>query len=137
MPNLPKPRRRRYLPDRKRTPTGDQSFYNTARWRKTSQAVRKATPLCEVCDSTGQVVAAEVVDHIIAREQGGADYDQRNLMAMCRYHHDRKSGLEGGGLELSAKRTVEGLVPVDRSEVIITLTRPGKARPPTGGWGPP
>ncbi|MCP9237145.1 HNH endonuclease signature motif containing protein [Lewinella sp. JB7] len=122
MPHLPKARRRRYLPERKREPTGDQRFYNSTAWRKTSRSVRQRQPLCEVCTAIDQVAVADVTDHIIAREDGGADYDPRNLMAMCAYHHNRKSALEGQGLELDSKRTMSGRVPVDRDEVIKVLT---------------
>ena len=83
------------------------------------------------------VAAATVTDHIIAREQGGADYDPRNLMAMCRRHHDQKSGLEGAGVELASMRSMHGLIPVDRMDVVELLGRREGGRKPTGGWGPP
>ncbi len=133
MPHLPKSRRRRYLPDRIRKPTGDQRFYNSQAWRKTSRAVRQRHPLCEVCEAIGVVAVAEVTDHIIAREEGGADYDVRNLMPLCSYHHDRKSGMEGQGIELNNRRTIDGLIPVDRDEILALLARPTSADGGTGG----
>ena len=62
-----------------------------------------------------------MVDHIIAREFGGADYDPRNLMAMCAHHHDSKSGKEAHGLRLDAVDTINGLVPYNRSQVVDVL----------------
>ena len=37
----------------------------------------------------------QVVDHIIQVSAGGAQYDERNFMSMCKRCHDRKSNLEG------------------------------------------
>lgn len=49
---------------------------------------------------------ARDVDHIISHVQGGGD-DDNNLQALCGYHHDQKSGREGGiasGVSRRAKR---------------------------------
>jgi hypothetical protein len=69
----------------------------------------------------GQTIEAEVTDHIIALSFGGSPYDQRNLMSLCKYQHDRKSGYESSGLFLSTKRTEHGLIPVDRQELISMM----------------
>lgn len=121
MPSLPKPKRQAYRPERKRKPTGDQRFYNSSAWRKTSRLTRQRNPLCEVCKANGKVVASVLVDHLIARRYGGADFNPANLMAMCSHHHDVKSGKETNGLPLEAKQAVDGLIPYDRIEVFMLV----------------
>ena len=126
MPSLKKPRRPAYLPERKRKPTGNQSFYNAGAWRKTSKLYRQRNTLCEVCSSVGLLEPATLTDHIVARQFGGADYTPRNLMAMCASHHDSKSARERIGLFIDTIGTPDGLVPADRLQVVRVLTdRPG------------
>ena len=110
------------MPQRKRKPTGDQSFLNGTTWRKTSKQYRQVYPLCEVSQAVGVLAAAECVDHIIARKFGGAEYDPRNLMAMTTAYHDKKSGIETRGQVLSEQATLSGFIPADRDEVIRLLT---------------
>lgn len=43
------------------------------------------------------------VDHITPHSQGGTD-DDSNLMALCGYHHRRKTGIEGGTASGAARR---------------------------------
>ena len=124
MPNLPRSRRRSYEPDkpkRERQATGDQSFYNSPRWRRVSRLYRQKHPLCEVAKAKGEVRAAEVVDHIISITFGGARYDERNLMAMSHHYHNRKSGLETHGCFLATVDSAEGKLPRQRSEVFERL----------------
>jgi hypothetical protein len=68
------------------------------------------------------VAAAQCTDHIIARDFGGAEFDPRNLMAMTKDYHDKKSGMETHGLFLRTRQTPHGLVPEDRYQVIERLT---------------
>jgi 5-methylcytosine-specific restriction protein A len=39
---------------------------------------------------------AVVVDHIIARRDGGADFDPNNCRSLCRLHDNRRHGEKGG-----------------------------------------
>lgn len=122
MPSLPKPKRQAYLPERKRKGTGGQTFYHAKAWRHTSKLYRQRQPLCEVCAAKGIVKASTLVDHLIARRFGGADYNPANLMAMCSSHHDSKSAIERNGLPLEAKQAGDGLIPANRYEVFTLLT---------------
>lgn len=63
---------------------------------------------------------AHDVDHITPHSQGGTDHDS-NLMALCTFHHRKKTGIEGGTASGKAKRARAeaekpihpGLLPVD------------------------
>lgn len=123
MPYFPKPKRKAYLPERKRKPTGEQSFYSSKAWRNTSKLYRQRNPLCEVCNQLGVVEPAKLVDHLVGRQFGGSDFDPRNLMAMCSSHHNSKSIRERYGLPIAATQTDSGLVPVERYEVVRLLTK--------------
>ena len=72
----------------------NQKVYNAARWRSTSKACRLDNPLCEVMQAAGRALPADVTDHIIRIEEGGAKYDRRNLMTMSHKMHNKKSGKE-------------------------------------------
>jgi 5-methylcytosine-specific restriction protein A len=48
------------------------------------------------CHAEGRVTAAQHVDHVVPREQGGSD-DWANLQALCASCHSRKTALEDGG----------------------------------------
>ena len=131
MPHLPKKQpKRSYMPQRKRTASkyGNDAynFYKSQAWRRCSIIYRKNNVLCEVCKSK----PARVVDHIVRIESdeqgqplpiGGAAWDERNHMAMCHGCHNRKRGKEGHGFTVSSKRTSDGLIPMDRKEIIIAL----------------
>ena len=58
-------------------------------------------PLCRECKRMGRVTAAEEVDHIVPRSEGGALYDMSNLQPLCRECHARKSS----GEQSQANRT--------------------------------
>jgi 5-methylcytosine-specific restriction endonuclease McrA len=47
--------------------------------------------------------SANQVDHIVPYTDGGTD-DDRNLQALCEYHHRQKSGREGGVASGRARR---------------------------------
>jgi len=126
MPHLKKPTRRNYQPPRKRVPTGNQKFLNSEAWRRTTRLCRQLRPLCEVSEAIGVDAAAQVTDHVIAREFGGAEFDRRNLMVMTKHYHDIKSGMETHGPFLQTISTPRGLVPADRSEAIRRLTGGGR-----------
>lgn len=66
-------------------------FYASARWRKVRDAHRMIEPLCRECRIEGQLTQVEIVDHIVAREDGGAPYDHSNLQSLCKRHHNAKT----------------------------------------------
>lgn len=78
---------------------------------------------CEVAWAAGELRMAEVTDHIIPLSKGGAPYDDRNLMAMSHYYHDKKRGAESHGYVIDSEPGDGGLVPVDRSAVFAKLIK--------------
>ena len=65
-------------------------FYNSGRWRRFRAGYLKLAPLCRTCEENGIFTQATVVDHIVPRSQGGADYDMANLQPLCTQCHDKK-----------------------------------------------
>jgi 5-methylcytosine-specific restriction endonuclease McrA len=64
----------------------DTKLYRTAPWRRFRERFLRLHPWCAMC---GQ--PADVVDHIIRREAGGADLDPLNCQAACYSCHNRKT----------------------------------------------
>ena len=72
----------------------NQKFYNSADWRRTAAQHKASNPLCAICEENGQVTPADVTDHIIPINEGGARFDWQNLQSLCHPHHNQKSGRE-------------------------------------------
>lgn len=72
-------------------------FYHRAAWKKVRALQLQLEPLCRQCRKEGRLVAATVVDHIIERSKGGADYDQNNTQSVCQSCHNAKTRRETGG----------------------------------------
>lgn len=70
------------------------SFYSTPEWRKLRAAYIARNPLCTMCSAVGRTVAADVVDHIHERRDGGADLDSSNLQSLCHACHNDKTQQE-------------------------------------------
>jgi 5-methylcytosine-specific restriction protein A len=71
------------------------AFYHSRFWRRLSVACKeRARGLCEECNRSGAYNTGCQADHIVPREQGGAD-DLDNLQWLCRSCHSRKSAEEG------------------------------------------
>lgn len=63
------------------------------RWRKYRAVFLSEHPLCIECERQGLIVEATVVDHIIPhRGDYGLFWDEANHAALCKPHHDRKTG---------------------------------------------
>ena len=124
MPYIPKRSKPlSYLPKPKpRKGTGDQRFTGLAVWKKARAAFIAANPLCRGCEAQGNLTPARVVDHIIARSQGGAELDRRNFMPLCDSCHNTKSYWESRGLEVDGVEVDGGLVPT-RMGVDYVLSR--------------
>lgn len=77
---------------------------------------------------------ARDVDHITPHSQGGTD-DDNNLMALCVWHHQQKTGREGGTASGKAKRARAetakpmhpGLLPADPMRRAYRPERDGPA----------
>lgn len=107
---------------------------STWTWTVSSRLYRQVNPLCAICEAQGLLSDATpgarkgVVDHIIRVNAGGAMYDNRNMMTICRSHHDAKSRLEGKGWTCDMIGTYGSLVPANRSKVIADLALALRAR---------
>lgn len=78
-----------------------RQVYNSTRWRYDVQpAKRKRDPLCQWCAYEGVVKPGKHVDHWVPLAQGGAPYDEGNLVHLCHSHHSMKTNLERAGKPL-------------------------------------
>ena len=105
MPNLPKSKRRPWMPDKPNhmREVDNSSFYNSRRWRAISKYFRKKNPLCIQCERDGNgPTAAQCVDHIKQISMGGDMISTSNLQSLCNSCHAKKSGRES-----SEKRKVK------------------------------
>ena len=65
------------------------------RWQKARKRFLTAHPLCVMCAREGRYVKATVVDHIIPhRGDPVLFWDESNWQALCKRHHDLKTGNE-------------------------------------------
>lgn len=71
-----------------------KKFYNSSRWRKVSKQFRNENPLCQKSLEEGKYVLANVTDHIIPINHGGAKFDLRNLQSLSNSKHNSKSAKE-------------------------------------------
>jgi 5-methylcytosine-specific restriction protein A len=53
------------------------------RWQQRSNAVRRTSPVCEACGTTGNRSNPLTVDHITPKAAGGTDH-RDNLRTLCR-----------------------------------------------------
>ena len=79
-----------------RRPSASERGYDW-RWHRLRTTYLAAHPLCAHCMAQGRVVPAEEVDHIVPLREGGPRLDRRNLQALCRKCHRRKTARERAG----------------------------------------
>ena len=124
-----KKRKISYVPEIKQQNRAKKNytFYNSKLWRNTSRLYRMDHPLCEVAAFFGEVLEADVVDHLIPINELGAKLDERNLMAMSHKYHNIKSGKEAHKKILIEYETIEGIgrVPVNRQNIFKILKGEG------------
>jgi hypothetical protein len=79
-----------------RTYKHENSFdYTNPRWRGLRARKLTANPYCECTDCEGKMVKADMVDHKVRIEDGGAPYEWDNLQSMRNHPcHDRKRARE-------------------------------------------
>jgi len=69
--------------------------YTSPAWRSLRARKLQMSPYCECPDCEGLNVKADMADHIIPIELGGAPYDINNLQSMRNHPcHDRKRARE-------------------------------------------
>ena len=98
MPNMPKATRPKWMQERKahagrKQPNRD--VYGTNRWTMLARLHKQHNPVCIACEAIGLVSPAEVTDHIVPINNGGAPWEWSNLQSLCRRCHDSKSAKEG------------------------------------------
>ncbi len=97
MPTLKKTVQRPWMPERG-TQEGrlhpNNKFYQSKAWRDLRAVKLDQFPLCEECQRKGITTLAQMVDHIVPINQGGAPLDMENLQSLCHPCHNRKSGIE-------------------------------------------
>lgn len=77
--------------------TSRQSRGYGQQWvRLRARILERDNHLCRPCLAAGRVTAANQVDHIKPKAQGGNDADD-NLQAICKPCHDDKTTRDGGG----------------------------------------
>lgn len=69
-------------------------FYSSPQWRRNAKSFLRLHPFCEMCEKNNISSPSRVADHIVARLDGGPDYDWENLQALCHSCHNRKRSLE-------------------------------------------
>lgn len=67
--------------------------YDSAWERRRDYILTRDNYLCQVCARAGRLTAAEEVDHIMPKAQGGTD-DEGNLQAICVDCHRKKTSTE-------------------------------------------
>ena len=98
MPYITKTYRRKYNPAPKPfegiVRKSGRFNYGTQAWKRLRNAKIKSMPLCEICNATGRIKAAQVVDHISPIDDGGDPWAWDNLQSLCTACHNRKTGKE-------------------------------------------
>lgn len=94
MPSIKKHTKRPWLPERKPF-AGFQhhntDFYQSRKWRTLRALKLQKDPLCEECMRKGMLVPAQMVDHIVPINKGGAQLDLNNLQSLCNHCHAVKT----------------------------------------------
>jgi 5-methylcytosine-specific restriction protein A len=63
-------------------------------WRKIRASYLSKNPLCELCETTGKLIPANMVHHKIKLSDGGTNA-QENLQSLCNSCHSRLHAREG------------------------------------------
>ena len=134
--NSPKAKRPSYLPKKKQS-NNKGRFHGSAKWKKKSLAVRSEGVLCKVCWHEGIATPATQTDHIIRLADGGAPFDDRNLMPICDHHHSGKNKLENSGWKPRTMYTINGYIPDDFDSVLHDVAMEGQATGTRKGMGGP
>jgi hypothetical protein len=65
----------------------DNAFYSSGKWLRESKRYMALHPFCETCLKEKIKKQSELVHHITPISQGGAPYDENNLLAICKKCH--------------------------------------------------
>ena len=79
------------------------------RWQKAREGFLRAHPLCARHEARGEVVAAEVVDHIVPHKGDlSLFWNRSNWQPLCKRCHDIKTACEDGGFGRRVKASTQG-----------------------------
>lgn len=134
MPHLPRPHKKERPKQEKQWASGKQELYRSARWKRFSKQYRQNNPLCEASKFIEVLVDISpgsrkgATDHIIQVSEGGAEYDEANIMGLSTKMHNRKSNLERKGFFANIPYTRNHLgekipTPEGREMVLQILTQ--------------
>lgn len=80
----------------------DSSFYKTAAWRATREAVLVRDSLCVWCLHLAKVTPANEADHVIPKDlceqHDISPYDQGNIVGSCRSCNSRRAAYSAKGI---------------------------------------
>ena len=65
----------------------NNAFYSSNKWLHESKKYKELHPFCEVCLKEKIQKPSEIIHHITPISQGGAPYDENNLLAICKKCH--------------------------------------------------
>ena len=97
MPTIKKRTKRPWIPEKKPNEGyrhHNTKFYQSTAWRKLREEKLRKNPICEQCIRIGLIIPAQVVDHIVPINKGGAALDIDNLQSLCNPCHNRKSAMD-------------------------------------------
>ena len=97
MPTIKKRTKRPWIPEKKPHEGyghHNTKFYQSTAWRKLREEKLRKNPICEQCIRIGLIIPAQVVDHIVPINKGGAALDIDNLQSLCNPCHNRKSAMD-------------------------------------------
>ena len=97
MPTIKKRTKRPWIPEKKPYEGyrhHNTKFYQSTAWRKLREEKLRKNPICEQCIRIGLIIPAQVVDHIVPINKGGAALDIDNLQSLCNPCHNRKSAMD-------------------------------------------
>ena len=122
-------------------------LYNRSAWRKLRAQQLSTDPLCRMHKALGQLVPAQVVDHIRPhRGDVGRFFDHANLQSLCKRCHDghkqaqegnadgilRGAGLDGRPLDLAHSWHAAARPTTAACSALTTNLPPRMARPSNG-----
>ena len=74
-------------------------LYTLPKWRKLRSRFLNANPLCAICQESGRVTAATIVDHIVPHKGDMEKFWNGPFQALCKPCHDsHKKRMEHGGM---------------------------------------
>lgn len=67
---------------------------NSTAWEKLRACILRHEPVCRHCKEEGRITPATEVDHINGDATSYQSNDIKNLQALCKTHHSRKTASE-------------------------------------------